>query len=188
MNKLEFYLKARSKLITFIFRMLVSKKFIRIGRNFKLYAPPNFFGNGIMVGDNCWFETVNNYNQATYQPNFKVGNGVAFSDGVHISCAHYIEIQNQVLFGSNIYVGDHSHGYGPNPENIGPAKQPLINFGEIIIGDRCWIGDGSVILANCKIAPDSVIAANSVLKNIYTEKPAIIAGNPAIIVKFLDQL
>jgi acetyltransferase-like isoleucine patch superfamily enzyme len=95
------------------------------------------------------------------------------------------------LLGSNIYIGDHTHG--PTKINIEiinvlpiPAKRELDNLGPIIIGARSWICDGVVILPNSRIHHDSIIAANSVVK-LVTNRPALIAGAPAKIIRYLDE-
>lgn len=53
----------------------------------------------------------------------------------------------------------------------------------IIIGDNCWLGYRSVILKNARIAPNTVVGANSVVKNSFFEQNTIIAGIPAKIIK-----
>jgi len=55
----------------------------------------------------------------------------------------------------------------------------------IIIEDNVWIGERSTILKGVKIGRGSIIASNSVVtKNVpaYT----IVAGNPAVVVKHLE--
>lgn len=53
----------------------------------------------------------------------------------------------------------------------------------IIIGDRVWVGCHVHIYKNVKIPNGCIIASNSVVKKTFTEENALIAGNPAKIVK-----
>jgi len=164
-------------------------KFSRVGKSCKIFSAKYMsFGNKVTMGDYCWIEAVAHYRGTKYSPKLIVGDDVRFSDAVHISCVENITIGNGVLFGSRIYIGDHAHGYGPNAGNIAPGDRELINFGAVNIGDRCWVGDGVVILANTQIHPDSVISANSVVQSLKTDRPAIVAGSPATVVKYLDNL
>jgi acetyltransferase-like isoleucine patch superfamily enzyme len=53
----------------------------------------------------------------------------------------------------------------------------------IEIGDHVWIGCNAKIYGGTIIPNGSVIAADSVVKNIFTVENCLIAGNPAQIVK-----
>lgn len=163
-------------------------RFRKVGRNFSLYGRSYFYGSDISVGDNCWFQAVDNYKGNRYSPTVAIGNRCMFSNNVHISAVEGISIGRDCLFGSNIYVGDHSHG-STRAEcldiNIPPADRPLSDIGAISIGERVWVCDGVVILAGSHIADGCIIGANSVVKG-YFPKSAIIAGAPARIIKELS--
>lgn len=186
MNPIIIFYKAALRIRRLTYNALYKTHFSSIGSNFKLFIQSAKIGNAVRIGDQCWIEEVVRYQGIAYTPKLEIGDLTALSDAVHISCAYNISIGNGVLFGSSIYVGDHAHGYGPNDTAIPPGMRPLTNFGKISIGDRCWLCDGCVVLANTSIAPDSVVAANSVVKNFCESRPAIIAGNPAKVVKYLD--
>lgn len=159
-----------------------------VGRNLKLLvAESAHFGRGLSFGDNCWIETVSRYKGLTYKPQLSLGNGVKMSDSVHISCALHISLGNDCLLGSNIYIGDNSHGDISSYGHPGapPADRPLAGLKSVIIGDRVWIGDGVTILAGARVASDSVVAANSVV-NLEVSRPALLAGVPARVVRYLD--
>jgi acetyltransferase-like isoleucine patch superfamily enzyme len=53
----------------------------------------------------------------------------------------------------------------------------------IIIEDDVWIGCAVFIYAGSKISKGSVVAANSVVRNVFDEENVLIAGNPATIIK-----
>lgn len=169
------------------FSFLGQTKFKLIGRQFKYYGIRHISGTEISVGDNCWFEAVTSYRGHRYDPSLVLGVRSMFSGAVHISAVRRIQIGADCLFGSNIYVGDHSHGTTDPVRldpNVPPASRALDDIAEIVIGDRVWIGDGVVILAGSRIGDGCVIGANSVVKGDFPS-PAIIAGIPARVVKEL---
>ncbi|MCF8008008.1 MAG: hypothetical protein K9K84_11440 [Methylovulum sp.] len=146
------------------------------------------FGEGVCIGDFCWIEAVYKYQHKKYQPNLTIGDNVAISDLSHISCADSIFIGADCLIGSKVYIGDHNHGSLSNLNELlvtPPALRHLSDLMPISIGEKCWICDGVVILAGTQLAAGSVVGANSVVK-IKSDRPALIAGIPAKIIKYLD--
>lgn len=174
---------------------LTGYKFKSVGRNFKFFIKPynkknynlRIFANA-RVGDNCWVETVYHYEGSNFEPRLSVGDNICLSDNVHISCVFDINIGKDVLIGSKVYIGDHSHGSYKNGKYklMSPARKFLGDIDLIIIGDYCWIGDNSVILAGSDICAGCVIAANSVVKNLKVDKPSLIGGVPAKIIKVFE--
>ena len=57
----------------------------------------------------------------------------------------------------------------------------------VIIGDYCFVGTGSIILAGAVLPNHSVLGAGSVLNKQYTESYQLYAGNPARPVKPLRE-
>ncbi|MDE9461687.1 acyltransferase [Xenorhabdus bovienii] len=109
------------------------------------------------------------------------------SDNVHISCVQYISIGAQTLIGSNVYIGDHSHGtlsINKMDLSIPPYQRVLGDVRPINIGKNVWIGNGAVILAGTNICDGCVVGANAVVKGEF-KYPCIIAGVPAKNVKNL---
>ena len=54
-------------------------------------------------------------------------------------------------------------------------------YGNVYIGDDCWIGTGAIILSNCKIGRGSVVAAGAVVTKDVPPY-AVVAGVPAKII------
>lgn len=164
-------------------------RFQRVGVHAKVRGGASItIGKRVALGDCCWIEAVTRYGGRRYSPRLVLGNRVAISDFTHISCVQHIEIGDDCLLGSKIYIGDHSHGSVNDLEEIrdvAPAKRPLGDIAEIIIGEKTWIGDGAVILAGTRIARSSIVGANSVVR-LKEERPALLAGVPARVVRYLD--
>ncbi|SUB83276.1 Maltose O-acetyltransferase [Pragia fontium] len=112
-----------------------------------------------------------------------------FSNNVHISTVKKIQIGDGCLFGSNIYIGDHSHG-STDPalydSEISPALRPLSDINEIIINDNVWVCDGVVILAGANIGKGCIVGANSIVKGSFPDN-CLIAGIPAKVIKRLNK-
>lgn len=90
-----------------------------------------------------------------------------------------IRVGNKVTIAANVKILAHdaSMGYQTN----GAAK-----IGIVDIGDRVFIGAGSIILPNVRIGDDCVIGAGSV---VTTDVPAgtVYAGNPAKFIKTTEE-
>lgn len=181
--------KVLPRLRALLFFMVSGIRFKKLGRMGKIMGRDSIqVGAGVTLGDFCWIEAVESYGGQRFSPVLKIADGVAISDLTHISCLKRIEIGADCLLGSKIYIGDHSHGSVTDLEQlrtVAPAKRPLGDAGEIVIGARTWICDGAVILAGTHIAASSIIAANSVVR-LSVERPALIAGVPARVIRYLD--
>ena len=171
------------------FFLIKGHKFKKLGRGTKIRGVYWIkFGEDVCIGDFCWIEAVYKYQHKKYQPNLTIGDNVALSDLSHISCADSICIGADCLIGSKVYIGDHNHGSLNNLTELlvtPPAQRHLSDLMPIIIGEKCWICDGVVILGGTRLAAGSVVGANNVVR-IVVDRPALIAGMPAKIIKYLD--
>ena len=73
------------------------KKHMQVGKNFA-------------AGKHLWLEAVSEYKGQKFHPTIVIKDNVSMSDFNHIGAVNYIEIGNNVLFGSKCYVTDHNHG------------------------------------------------------------------------------
>lgn len=60
-------------------------------------------------------------------------------------------------------------------------------FGNIIIGDNCFIGSHSLILYGVELADNVIVAAGSVVASSIKESNVIVGGNPAKIISTWDK-
>jgi len=129
--------------------------------------------------------------------NILIGNNVYIGHNTFLK-AYY---KNKIVIGSDTWIGQYSFLHGAGGITIGKAvgigpcvkkltshhkeekpDKPLlfckIVFKEVVIGDGCDIGIGSIILPGIKIGEGSIIGAGSVVtKNV--EPYTVVAGNPA---------
>jgi acetyltransferase-like isoleucine patch superfamily enzyme len=134
----------------------------------------------------AWIEAVHTFRGQEFRPAIKIGRGFAASDRLHISCTHRVEIGNDCLLGSGVYISDHNHGIynglGHSAPTEPPTDRKLLSTGSVTIGANVWVGDNVVIVGPVTIGDGAVIGANSVItKNIPSN--VIAAGSPAQVLK-----
>jgi acetyltransferase-like isoleucine patch superfamily enzyme len=149
------------------------------------------FGSNIYVHGHLWLEAVTRYRDQCFAPRIEIGDEVAFSEGVHISCIERISLGNRVLIGSRVYISDHSHGLykgaiQSHPDEP-PARRPLGAGGPVDIGENVWIGDNAVIVGPISIGRGSIIGANSVVRANVPDR-TMVAGAPARVIKHFNGL
>lgn len=108
-----------------------------------------------------------------------IGNNSVIGMRSGIVAHESITIGDDVWFGQEIYVTDANHGYS-DPDTP-PGKQ-LGDHTPVVIGDGCWIGHGSVILAGVELGRHVVVAAGSVVRSSFPDH-SVIGGVPARIIR-----
>jgi len=100
-----------------------------------------------------------------------------------------MKIGSNVLFASNVFISDHTHGNYSGKNQSSPFQAPNdreITCQDVEIGDRVWIGENVAILMGVSIGESSIIGANSVVtKNIPAFSIAV--GSPARVIKAWDK-
>lgn len=143
-------------------------------------------GCNFHAGLNFWLEAISEYNGVKYNPKIVIKSDVHINDYVHIGATNYVEIGNNVLIASRVFISDHNHGSysGENQSdpNTTPKKRTLTKNSVVVIGDNVWIGDGVTILPDVKIGDGAIIGANSVVTS-DVEEYSIAVGIPARIIK-----
>jgi lipopolysaccharide O-acetyltransferase len=123
-------------------------------------------------------------------PLIVIGRHAQINDYVHIAAILRVEIGDDALLASKIFITDHNHGRidgageldGPDTP---PAQRPEAARA-VVIGDRVWIGEGAVVLPGVTIGDGCIIGANAV---VTADIPAdsIAAGNPARVLRRYDR-
>ncbi|RJG04363.1 acyltransferase [Noviherbaspirillum sedimenti] len=185
-----FVIRAAPRLRAILVRSILGVNATAIGEKTKFRGLEFIhLGHNFRIGDFCWIEAITEYADQHYSPKLSIGNDVCVSDLTHISCLEYIEIGDGCLLGSKIYIGDHSHGptHNLNSDDLStyPSRRPLANPSAIHIGAGCWLGDGVVILGGTRLAAGCIVGANSVVR-LICDRPAVVAGVPATIIRYLD--
>jgi len=90
-----------------------------------------------------------------------------------------VKLGNDVYISSRVSIlsGKYQHGAGLGNKGVGSGN---IKFQEITIGDRVWIGEGAIVMAN--IENDCIVSAGSVVTKLMPSNNTAI-GNPARFLK-----
>ncbi|MBW8362840.1 MAG: acetyltransferase [Kaistella sp.] len=159
-----FFTLRNARLIRFPFE-LRGKKFMQISA-------------GFTCGPGCRIEAYPDENRKV----LFIGNNVQLNDYVHITAIESVNIGDNVLMASKIYISDSSHGsytgdeYDSSPDSV-PAERPLYSK-PVVIEDNVWLGEFVSVLAGVTIGKGSIIGANSVVSRSIP--PNVIAvGSPA---------
>lgn len=126
----------------------------------------------------------------------KIGNNCYIGDGTRIWSGESVKIGNNVLVSHNVSIIDtNSHEldyleraerYVDLIENGSWRNKGSILTKSIVIEDYVWVSFGAIILKGVTIGKGSIVAAGAVVtKNV--EPWTVVAGNPAVVVKYLPE-
>ncbi len=119
-----------------------------------------------------------------------IGNDVQLNDYVHIGVIKSVEIGDDVLIASRVFISDHNHGnYNESGEPslpIVPPRQRRLVGKAVRIGDRVWVGEQVCILPGVTIGEGAVIGAGAVV-NRDIPANCVAVGNPARIIRLFNK-
>jgi acetyltransferase-like isoleucine patch superfamily enzyme len=104
----------------------------------------------------------------------RIGNSNFFNRNVMIDACGSIIIGNQNMFGPDVYITDSNHQFG---DSVAPCERPM-DRGELVIGNRCWIGAKAVILKGASLGDGCVVAAGAVVR-AAVDPGQVVGGVPA---------
>lgn len=142
----------------------------------------------ISIGENCLFniglrmEAIDEFNGKCYRPDITIGNNVSIQQGVHITCANYIKIGNNVSILPYALITDISHPYEDTKR--APIYQDF-RTDEVIIDDDCMIGMGARILPGVHLGKHCVVGTNAVVTRDVAAF-SVVSGIPARVIKYFD--
>jgi acetyltransferase-like isoleucine patch superfamily enzyme len=140
-------------------------------------------GNGFKAMHNLRIEAWDEYKGQTFTPVISIGDNVILNSDVHIGAINKIEIHDNVLIASRVFITDHFHGDTQiSSLKVPPADRPLISKGPVVIHKNVWIGEGASILPGVTIGEGSIVGTNAVVTKSFPSF-SIIAGVPAVLIK-----
>ena len=104
-----------------------------------------------------------------------------FNTNCRIATIEKITIGDNNLFGPNVVIVDHNHGY--NDKDVLFCKQKLTSA-PVTIGSNVWIGGNVTICKGVTINDNIIVGANSVVTRDLMES-GIYCGSPAVKIKDL---
>ena len=100
----------------------------------------------------------------------KIGEMSNLNSDCKIVAHQKIEIGKNTLFGPNVLIYDHDHVY----DQTTGVRRKEYKSSEVVIGDNCWIGAGSIILRGTHIGNNCLVGAGSIVKGDYSDGTQII--------------
>ena len=129
---------------------------------------------GLTTGRFCRFDL--NGEQKT----LKIGKNCEFGDCTHIVALDHVDIGDNVLIASKVFISDTNHGCYNEPNvsdlSIPPKNRELVHK-SVRIGNNVWIGENAVILAGSDIGNGCVIGANSVVSRVIPDNSIVVGPN-----------
>jgi len=118
-----------------------------------------------------------------------IGENCEFGDNTHIVALDKVEIGDNVLVASKVFISDTDHGMYKGKKcdlpTISPNQRKLVSK-PVKIGNNVWIGENVVILSGTVIGNGCVIGANSVITKSI-EDNVMVAGVPATVIKRFEK-
>lgn len=137
--------------------------------NFRIF----FLGGGV-------YWPVHKNSEVTHPQNIFVGinSNAGTRPGCYLQGNGGIFIGNYVHFASNIGIISGNHDLNNQMQHVEK---------EVRIDDYCWIGMNAVILPGVHLGKRTIVGAGSVVTKSFPDGFCVIAGNPARIIKQLDE-
>ena len=145
------------------------------------------FGERLTLGRNCRLEAYSLDGEKDKRLLF--GKDVQLNDNVHIDAMKRVEIGNNVLMASHVFISDNSHGGYGYDNSCNPDIPPMdrdYTINPVVIGDNVWIGEGAFISMGVTIGKGSIIGAHSFVNKDVPDY-SIAVGNPAKVIKKFDK-
>ena len=111
----------------------------------------------------------------------KWGNGSTITGGYVELC----ETDAAVTIGQDCMIGWHVSIVATDFHTVLDKKsiRVLNGPGNVVIGNKCWIGHGVRLLKNANIPDNTIVGAESVVTKKFKDNYTVIAGNSAKVVK-----
>jgi len=169
---------------------------VKMGKGCRFYGISQFKrypGSSIQIGERCKFRSNFRSNMvginhvcgiSTHRRDARIiiGNESGFS-GTIIAAANSIKIGDGISCGGNVTITDFDwHNLDPTRRSKGNSPSS-----PIIIGNNVWLGLNCLVLKGCTIGDNAIIGANSVVVNSSIPANVIVAGNPARVLRPLQE-
>lgn len=170
-----------------IYAQYYKSRFKLFGRKSYIYSPLSLngmeniiIGNNVVIAYKTWLAALPHTGEN--ECCLEIRDGAIIGHFNHIYATKKIIIEENVLTADRVYISDNLHGYS---DVYTPIKnQPIIQNGEVVIGEGSWLGENVCVLG-VKIGKHCVIGANSVVtKDIPDYSVAV--GIPAKVIKRYD--
>ena len=142
-------------------------------------------GSHFYCGRNAWIEALGRYRDQYFHPRMVIGDNFRMQHNCHIGCIKSVEIGENVLLGSKVYITDHFHGNITADDVDVPPQERTLSSKPVRIGNNVWIGDNVTVLPGVSLGDNVIVGANAVVTHSFPAN-TVIAGCPAKIIKTLN--
>lgn len=158
---------------------------LRVGKGWFISGSQHMeFGDGCWFGQDAWVECIDNRTGQLFTPKLKVGKNFSMQKNCHIGCINSIEIGDDVLLGSKVYITDHYHGEITREALVLPPSERPLWGKPVKIGNNVWIGDNVCIMPGVTLGDNVIVGANAVVTHSFPAN-TVIAGVPAKVIRIL---
>ena len=168
------------------------RKFHSFGNSSVICWPPNTILNEahIAIGERTMFGPhvalsvgMVDGQEILHSPVIRIGDRCLIGRGSGIVAHFCIEIGDDVWTGHHVYITDQNHGYEDLSLPISKQSQPER---AVRIGNRSWIGHGSVVLPGVTIGHHVVIGANSVVTRDIPDYCVAVGAPARVVRRYID--
>ncbi|MCF6330707.1 MAG: acyltransferase [Sulfurimonas sp.] len=105
-----------------------------------------------------------------------IGEGTGIGPFSIFNCGVNVTIGKHCLISGHVYIQSSEHGF----EKEQLIKEQNHSYGEIIIGDDCWLAADAMIAKDVKLGHGCIVGAKSFLRNVEYANNSIVAGAPSM--------
>jgi acetyltransferase-like isoleucine patch superfamily enzyme len=145
----------------------------------------------ILVGDRVFarpfirLEALPSSGSPATGPILTIGDGAYLGFHLQVFATRAVRIGRDVYVNGHVTIYDHYPPLDAGPPvagGIAPPHALVPRVGEVSIGDRAWLGWGSVVLPGARIGTHAVLGANSVAMEDIPDY-CVAVGNPAVVIR-----
>jgi lipopolysaccharide O-acetyltransferase len=134
-------------------------------------------GTGVILHEHVWL--LARRREGHPAPVLRIGDRTSFNRFVKIVCMSRVEIGVDVLSADRVYISDVEHLPWTDPDG---EPHPLSEPRPIVVGDRVFLGIGSIVKPGVTIGADAYIGAGAVVREDVPEG-GLVVGSPARLVR-----
>lgn len=180
-----------SKVREKVFVLLIKKGFWDFGKKSSLGLPITLWcpqlisiGAGVYIGPSSWLQVTRDLSRKGDRPVLLLMDDVSITGDCFISAHESVVIEKSVLMGRFVHISDHSHRFDDLER---PVKvQGITKASPVRICEGAWLGQGVVVCPGVTIGKNSIIGANSVVKEDVPSY-CVAGGAPARVVRRLKE-
>ena len=106
--------------------------------------------------------------------------GNLMTSGLYLQC-----MDAKTIIGKDVFIAPNVGIITCNHDTNNPSEH--LRGKDVIIGDNCWIGMNAVILPGVVLGGKTTVGAGAVVTKSFPEGNCVIAGNPARIIRKLEE-